>query len=330
MPKEIVVYASVLNWNKAEATLECLEQLFKANNPDNLTTEYFVVDNGSGQDDFILLSKGLKNYPVTFIRLESNLGFSGGHNIVMQKAIDNNADYVWLVNNDGIALPDTLSKIVELAEADPTCGAVSPLIVRHNDENIIDFCGAYHNWEKLELVPLNSNLITNNIAFNERNMWLVGAAILFRIKALKQVGLLDDRFFAYFEDNDICAKLASYGWKNKVANNARFFHDVPTTRQPYFYYLTTRNDFLFWLKHTPKGFRRFIWLRLIDRAIYRANKLAFEGEKDKSNACLLGCLDGILGNGGKPNLNRKVPLLIILLKRILWIYYAKEINKIKN
>jgi GT2 family glycosyltransferase len=245
----------------------------------------------------------------------------------LQQAIDDNADYVWLVNNDGIALPETLPVMVELFESDPACGAVSPLIVRKNNEQIIDFCGAYHNWEKLELFQFDCNFVKSDVGFDEKKLWLVGAAILFRVKVLKEVGLLADSFFAYFEDNDICARLAFSGWKNKVAFNARFLHDVPTERPPYFYYLTVRNDFFFWLRHTPKQYRRFIVLKLLERAIFRANKLLFDAEKRKSDACLLGCLDGLLGDGGSPNLDRKVPWFMVLLRKLFWPYHNRHIKK---
>jgi len=324
------VYISIINWNKADDTLDCVLSLFKSKVlPSNITTKVFIIDNGSELDDYNKLSTGLASLPVSLIRLEENLGFSGGHNIIMQKAIDNNVDYVWLVNNDGLILEDTLEKLINLVENDDVCGAVSPLIVRKGNEKIVDFGGAYHKWQGLELVSLDYKEHTAMSVNEQDNFWLIGAAILFRVTALKQVGLFDDRFFAYFEDNEICAKLAEAGWTNRLAYDTHFLHDIPGERAPYFYYLTTRNDFFFWLKHTPKPHRRFIWLRLIDRAIYRANRLLFIGEQTKYDACLLGCYDGVLGRGGRPELDRKVPLVMKLFSKLLWLYHAKHI-KVNN
>lgn len=324
----ILVYISVLNWNKAAATLECLDHLLRSDTPANLKIRIFIVDNGSAQDDWLRLSDGVKNNAVTLIRLEQNLGFAGGHNVVMRQAIEDHADYVWLVNNDGIPLPETVSRMVELAEADPSCGAVSPLIVGVDDQDLIDFCGAYHDWQALFPVRVDNEADWKAIvAKDETNTWLVGAAIMFRVSALKEVGLLDEAFFAYYEDNDISARLAASGWKNKVAFNARFKHDIPTSRPPYFYYLMARNAFLFWLRNTPKAYRRFILLRSLERAVFSANKLIYDGDsKSKADACLLGGLDGLLGRGGAPNLDRTPPWFMALLRKILWPYHSKHIR----
>ena len=324
----VVVYISVLNWNKAATTLICLEYLLKLDIPTNLTVKIFVVDNGSTEDDWTHLSEGIKNNPVTLIRLQKNLGFCGGHNIVMQQAINDDVDYVWLVNNDGITLPETLARLVDVAETDPSCGAVSPLIVTIHDEQLIDFCGAYHDWEKLAGIRFNCKINNDNIDYDMTSLWLQGAAILFCVKALKEVGLFDDNYFAYYEDNDICAKLAFSGWKNRVAFNARFQHDIPSERPPYFYYLMARNAFFFWLRHTPKEYRRFISLRLLERSLFSANKLLFDAElKSKIDASLLGGLDGLLSRGGRPNLNRKVPWIMVLLRKALWAYHSAHIKK---
>lgn len=325
---KVVVYISVLNWNKAATTLVCLEHLLKSDISKNLKIKIFVVDNGSDENDWIDLSEGINSKLVNVIRLKQNLGFSGGHNIVMQQAINDDIDYVWLVNNDGITLPETIAEMVAVAESDPSCGAVSPLIVTKHDEQLIDFCGAYHDWKKLEGIRFNCSIDHSNNIDDEKSLWLQGAAILFRVKALKEVGLLDDHYFAYYEDNDICAKLAFSGWKNKVAINARFQHEIPTERPPYFYYLMARNAFFFWLRHAPKEYRRFISLRLLERSVFSANKLLFDTEsQNKADACLLGGLDGLLNRGGRPNLDRNVPWYMVFLRKVLWPYHSMHIEK---
>ncbi|WP_029151568.1 glycosyltransferase family 2 protein [Methylovulum miyakonense] len=328
MTHEVLVYVSVLNWNKASTTLACLEHLFKAKLPPHLTMKVFVVDNGSRQEDWGHLSENINNPLATVIRLEQNLGFCGGHNIVMQRAIDDAADYVWLVNNDGVPLPETLANLASLAGRTPSCGAVSPLIVGLDDKDRIDFCGAYHDWKKLMPTYFdNVEEVGNAMAMPGTELWLVGAAVLFKVKAIKQIGLLDETFFAYYEDNDISARLLAAGWRNIVDANARFQHEIPNTRPPYFYYLMARNACFFWSRHTPKPYRRFMWLRLLERAVFSANKLLYGGEaKNKADACLLGGLDGLLGHGGAPDLNRKVPWFMVLLRKMLWFYHIRHIN----
>jgi len=323
---KIIVYISVLNWNKADDTLVCIEHLLKSNLPKTTSMQIYVVDNGSSDADYQKLSTGLLELPIHLIRLENNLGFSGGHNKIMQLAIDDNVDYVWLVNNDGLSLPDTLSNLILAAEQDPKIGAVSPKIISRGDNGTVDFCGAYHDWNNFLGVRLTVDQKESDFA--EQDLWLVGAACLFRVNALKDVGLLEDRYFAYFEDNEISTKLAFSGWKNKVALDAIFLHDIPTQRQPYFYYLMARNELFFWPKYTPNSNKLFVTLKILERSIYLANKLLLDGEQEKSKACLLGCWDGLFNNYGKPNVDsqRKVPYILEILRRILFNRHMKYIK----
>jgi GT2 family glycosyltransferase len=161
------------------------------------------------------------------------------------------------------------------------------------------------------------------------DMWLMGAAIILRTDAIREVGLLDERLFAYYEDNDICARLASAGWLNKMAFDAVVLHSHPKSRAhekaPYYFYLMARNSFRFWFKHTPGRYRRFLRLKLIDRAILMANRLYLQGLHSKVDACLLGVLDGQMGRTGVWNLDRRIPIFVQLLRRALWINHSKHL-----
>jgi GT2 family glycosyltransferase len=142
-------------------------------------------------------------------------------------------------------------------------------------------------------------------------MWAVGTAVLFRISALQQVGYLDERLFAYFEDDDMGERLIKAGWKNRMVFDSKVQHacfkGVISDRKPYYFYLMTRNSFCFFLQHTPAAYRRFLRLRLIDYALVTAIGLQKKGMTDKANACLLGIADGLSGRYGPPDLTRAVP-----------------------
>jgi GT2 family glycosyltransferase len=134
---------------------------------------------------------------------------------------------------------------------------------------------------------------------------------MLRVAVVKQIGKLDDRLFAYYEDDDFGARLIENGWHTRIVTNAEVEHACfegdMYQRPPYFFYLMTRNALLFALRHTPTDHRRFLRLKFVDRSLFMANKLLQQKQPEKANACLLGLADALRGIGGAPILDRAVP-----------------------
>ena len=95
--------------------MRCLETLRQSDTPG---PRVILVDNGStdGSGEAVR-----ERFPeVTVLRQETNLGFSEGNNVGIREGLAGGADWVMIVNNDTLFAPDTISKMVEAAEADPT------------------------------------------------------------------------------------------------------------------------------------------------------------------------------------------------------------------
>ncbi len=328
------VLISILNWNASNATLRCIDSLVSQDKGE-LAVQLSVIDNGSRAEEWRLLQDGVGIPEISINRLETNLGFAGGHNLSMQTAIDANFDFVWLVNNDATVYPDALEKMIDLMDLDPRCGAVAPISIAEHDSRHIDFVGARHDWKNMHSIRLASQSETT-LSENTRpdDMWVSGTAVLFRVDALKQIGILDEKLFAYFEDNDISARLAAAGWKNRMAFDAKIVHAChdgkDTNRPPYFFYLMQRNCFRFWRKNTPKKFRHLLNLRLLDRSLYEVNKLYYQGFKELGDAALLGTSDGFWGKTGAPHLGRRPAGTIILLKWLFNIQHSRALKRLKT
>ena len=315
--KKILV--SILNWNSALDTIRCVESVLKLTPIHNYGIEISVIDNASEHDDLELLTTGIEKLSIPVYKNTTNIGFAGGHNSSLRRCLEDNFDYVWLLNNDAVTDANTLCELINLMEQEPRCGSCSPVIKRLGNPAVVDFCGAIHNWQSLGM--LNPANIDAAPAFCEKhsdNLWLVGTALLLRVNALRQVGLLNEKLFAYYEDDDIGARLNQGGWLNKMCFSSSIEHacfdGVITDRKPYYFYLMARNSFLFFLAFTPKSHRKLLRARLIDHSLVSAEKLYRLGYADKANACLLGIVDGLAGTGGPPVLNRRVPLWLHLLR----------------
>ncbi|MBS1228233.1 MAG: hypothetical protein H6R17_1510 [Proteobacteria bacterium] len=317
------VAINILNWNRAADTLCCIAALSRLSLPPELgvSLEICVLDNGSSAADRQTLADGLRDTPVRLEYSPLNLGFAGGHNRLLRESLAVGVDFVWVLNNDAIADADCLAKMLRLIVSDETCGAVSPLIRALHDRSHIDFCGAVHDWTALESIKAASPQQGAEFEKTRRPLtWLHGAAVMLRCRALRQVGLFDEDYFAYYEDNDLGARLAAGGFSNRVAFDASVSHfttlGAPEERPTYFHYLMARNALLFWLKNCPDAWRRPIRYRVVQQSIVAAQRLENSGQHDKADACLLGAWDGLLQRIGPPRLERPVPWPMRLISRV--------------
>lgn len=318
---EIKILISILNWNAAKDTINCVESLLKIKNLPNIRIKIFVIDNASADSDYEVLEKKLIKNNIKILRNDSNLGFAGGHNILIKTALADNFHYIWLLNNDTLVYEDTLATLIEIMQQDANCGSCSPVVRRLGKPDAIDFCGAIHSWQTLSIEhPKSFADASNFCSKNAKDLWLVGTALLFRVQAIKEVGLLNDKLFAYYEDNDIGMRLINAGWTNRVAFESNIEHacfdGVITDRKPYYFYLMARNSILFFLEHTPASYRKLLRAHLVDNSLAVAENLHKLGYADKANACLLGIADGLAGVGGPPALNRRVPLWLQCLRPV--------------
>lgn len=305
------VLISILNWNGAQKTLHCLASIRdeRARTASVADVEVLVLDNGSRADDCAQLQAAIPAF-VSLQRLPTNLGFTGGHNIAIALAIAEGYDFIWLLNNDAIVVPGTLLQLVSEIMLNEKTGAVSPVLRDSADRSTVVRCVNTHNW-----VDWESNRI---VLFDEAkrvqdaepdSVWLDGTAILFRVKALEQTGPLDDRLFAYYDDDDIGTRLARKGWHSRCVFDATVYHDVRQTYAeypPYLVYLLQRNQMLFYYKHCPAPYRRKLYLRLVDKAFFEANRRGNRGLSTQKDMMLLAIEDFLRGRFGPPRLDRKV------------------------
>ena len=315
------VLISIINWNSYSDTIKCIGSVLSLNCSSEIAIQLLVIDNASDDADAEMLEKWLRSNDIPLIRNSENLGFAGGHNYAIKKAIDSECTYVWLLNNDAIVYQDTLDELIKLMAGNHECGSCSPVIRRLNQPEIVDFCGASHSWLNLSTIhPKSFDAAPDFCKLNADNIWLAGTAILFRVEAIKQTGLLDEKLFAYYEDNDIGVRLINKGWTNLLAFDSSVEHacfdGIITERKPYYFYLMARNSFLFYVDHTPKPFRKLLQARLMVYSLDVAEGLYRLGYSDKANACLLGVADGLMKKGGPPALNRSVPFWLQCLRPI--------------
>jgi GT2 family glycosyltransferase len=320
----IRVLISILNWNSSSRTQQCVQSIQNAKSRADVEIFIRIIDNASRTEQRQILESIQLDFG-EIIYNPINTGFTGGQNSNIQYAIDHGFDYVWLLNNDTLVGKNALSQTVALMESDASCGAASPLIVRMGDPSLVDFCGGMIDWKRIDTVrPKGREDMEIFLITHAERITAVGTALMLRVAAVKQVGKLDDRLFAYYEDDDFGARLIENGWRTRIVTNAEIEHACfegdMYQRPPYFFYLMTRNAFFFALRHAPATYRRALKLKFIDRSLVMAEKLLQQAQPEKADACLLGLADALRGRGGAPVLDRTVPLWVRCLQPVSRIW----------
>jgi len=235
----------VLNWNGRDDTLDCLASLSRLDYP---AYEVVVVDNCSCDDSAIIIHAA---YPhVTLITTGDNLGYVGGNNVGLEHAKAIGADYALLLNNDTEVAPNFLSLLVETAEENPAVGIVGPMIYYFDHPDVIWSAGGGIDWGQGNTWMMGLNEEDQG-QFGKKPRpvdFVTGCALLVKMSLVEHVGLLDPRFFAYYEETEWCVRTARAGFKILHVPQAKIWHKIsPAVREasPQVHYYMTRNRLLF-------------------------------------------------------------------------------------
>lgn len=248
------VWVVILSWNGREDTLRCLRSIQQQ----TLQPQRIVaIDNGS-QDG--LEEPLAREFPqVQYRHLPENLGFGGGMNAGLRLALEAGADFILALNNDAWLQPDCLEKLLAALQAEPAAAAVSPKIYLQAPAGHIYFNGG--RFTRLSLKPVHAGENRPDAAPADAQTrateFLNACCPLFRSAALKQTGLFDASFFAYYEDADLSVRLRRAGWTLLVAPGAKAVHGSGRSFQrnagsrpqgtttPWKWFLDTRNRLWF-------------------------------------------------------------------------------------
>ncbi|MDD5528111.1 MAG: glycosyltransferase family 2 protein [Patescibacteria group bacterium] len=235
---------------------DCRDSLRAQNYPD---FQVYLVDNATTAESEKYLRENFAEAKI--IANQNNDGFAKGNNDGMKAAMADGCDYVLLLNLDTVIEPQALSEMVKAAEADEKIGAVQARLMLfsqcHSREggnpvlsskvnslgNSTHFLGfGYSLGYGEEWKENNSHFEPCNSKFEI--MYPSGAAVLFKKSALDQVGLLDEEYWMYNEDQELGWRLWLSGWKCVLAPDAVVYHKYEFSRSANKYYWLDRNRIL--------------------------------------------------------------------------------------
>lgn len=236
------VHAVVLNYNQAEAALQAVAELGRAQGVD---VDVLVVDAASNADDVARLRRGVS--PERLLLLPANLGYAGGMNAGMRFWRDADAGVpVLLATPDARVGEDVVARLLDVLESDPGVAAAGPVVVySRGPRPRIGAGGALDpRHARIRLLPEARSAEPYDVD------WIEGCCMLLRPEAVESVGGLDEAYFLYYEEIDLCHRLVTAGWRVRVAPGASVLHPKRPGGQPkhYFYYMT-RNGYRFWRRN---------------------------------------------------------------------------------
>ena len=208
----------IVTYNAIKWAEKCFTSLYKSTIP----LDIFVIDNGStdGTQEYITTN----NPNIIFHQSPTNLGFGKANNIGIKYAIDNNYDYVYLLNQDAWILHDTIEKLIKIHEKYPQYGILSPIQVQANMKDLDSNFSSYMcNYEK-------DTSFFNDLYFNQRKDIytvpdIMAAHWLISRECLLNVGGFSPTFPHYGEDNNYANRTLFHGFDIGIVPSAIAIHD---------------------------------------------------------------------------------------------------------
>jgi GT2 family glycosyltransferase len=168
-----------------------------------------------------------------------NTGYAGGNALAMKQALADNADYVLVVTPDTSLEPDVMSALVDVAEAYPGAGAVQPKLLRRETDGRTVIHSRGNELHYLGVGFVGGDGEPDHALQITAITYASGAAVLYRVSALREVGPLDAALFMYHEDSDLGWRLRLAGWDCLLAPAAVVYHDYdfarPTWKRKWYY-----------------------------------------------------------------------------------------------
>lgn len=225
----------MLNWNSWRDTLECLNSLVSLLKGGDVSL--IVCDNASVDGSLEKILEWAKQRftaaeitlfhsppeikqeitPFTLIQTGGNLGFAGGNNVGIRYALSSNRfDFIWVLNNDTVVSQNALISLIFCAHEYPKVGIFGSTLLDYYHPDRVQCAGGCRYYPLLTIYKnvLGGKTLAESMAYpaEPRIDYIYGAAMLFRTQVLREVGLLNEEYFLFYEELDYTQRLRKKGY----------------------------------------------------------------------------------------------------------------------
>lgn len=226
--------------------------------------KYFFIDNESTAESFDYFSRAIEaklsgTFSKEIIRINHNGGFAEGNNKAIELALAQNFQYIILLNIDTVCHPSAIKEMIATADSAEKIGAVQARLMLWQDKEKINSLGNNTHFLGFGFCDGYNEAIANfklQIENTKKIFYPSGAGVLYKAETLQKVGLFDEVFWMYAEDQDLGWRIWLSGQSCILASAAIVYHNYEFSRSVQKYYWMNRNRFLVILKN-------YHWLTLL-------------------------------------------------------------------
>lgn len=293
-----LVYVIIPNWNGKHYLEECLLSLEKL---EYSNFKVLVTDNGSTDGSVSWLEK---KYPeILIIRNNFNLGFAAACNQGIKKFLEQDADYIFLLNNDTVVSANCLNKLVETFNQSKfkRLGIVGLKINYFDQKDKIWFGGGRFIKWRASGKHLHWQSLGQSLYGIQECDFITGCAMMIKKEVFESVGYFFEPYFLTVEDLDFCWKAKQANYQIAINLDAKIWHKVSASRQGEFSfsngYYGTRNRLYFAFKRTKNYFGGLVLLFLV--IPIRIIQWLLMGRIKMAQGAILGTKDFLFNRLGK-------------------------------
>lgn len=281
-----------------------VESSFFKYNPHNKPVKLTEYTKEESEKINISLHDNSQNKELILIKNHENYGFAQGNNIGIKYALNSlKTDYILFLNNDTVVDINFLGELIKVSENHPDIGFVGPKTYYYNFNNrhdVINFAGGSLNMFKGRSRSIGVNEV-DECQHEEIKIvdYVEGSCSLAKKEVLEEIGLFDPKYFAYWEEVDLCIRGYKAGYKSMYVPEAKIWHKVSSSvHNPLKIYYYTRNNFWFMEKYANK--REYIVFLLCFFGFYFWNlnynyikSSLYEKDLDHNSYFLKGIINGL-------------------------------------
>ena len=256
----------ILNWNGKKMLERFLPSVTLHSTGD---TEVIIADNGSTDDSLAFVRE---HYPqLRIIELDKNYGFAGGYNRALEQV---EADYYVLLNDDVEVTPNWIEPVIAQMEQHPQTAICQPKLLMYDQRDTFEYAGGAGGFIDKYGYPFCRGRMFTTLEQDRGQyddpcpiFWASGAAMFVRSSVWKELGGLDDDFFAHMEEIDFCWRAKNAGYEVEYCPHSVVYHvgggTLPKSN-PHKTYLNFRNNMALLYKNLPQS--RLAWV-MVSRVV---------------------------------------------------------------